>query len=77
MMSATVTIIQAEGIPLGAILVTAAPCLPVRPSRPDMDTRHRPAVSRAIRTLKRAQARGRSAEHDPSYSFYRERAIIV
>ena len=28
-------------------------------------------------TLKRAQARGKSSEHDPSCSFYRERAIII
>jgi hypothetical protein len=28
-------------------------------------------------TLRRAEARGRSSEHDPSCSFYRERAIIV
>jgi hypothetical protein len=28
-------------------------------------------------TLKRAQARGRTYEHDPSCPFYRERAIIV
>jgi hypothetical protein len=28
-------------------------------------------------TLKRAQARGKSSEHDPSCAFYRERAIIA
>lgn len=28
-------------------------------------------------TLARAQARGKSSEHDPSCSFYRERAIIL
>jgi hypothetical protein len=28
-------------------------------------------------TLKRAQTRGKSSEHDPSCAFYRERAIIV
>jgi len=28
-------------------------------------------------TLKRAEARGKSSEHDPSCPFYRERAIIV
>jgi hypothetical protein len=30
-----------------------------------------------VMTLRRAQARGRSAEHDPSCAYYRERAIIV
>lgn len=30
-----------------------------------------------IMTLKRAVARGKSSDHDPSCSFYRERAIIV
>ena len=28
-------------------------------------------------TLKRAEARGKSGEHDPSCEWYRERAIIV
>lgn len=28
-------------------------------------------------TLRRAEARGKSSEHDPSCAFYRERAIIV
>jgi hypothetical protein len=31
----------------------------------------------AIMTLRRAQARGRSAEHDPTCSFYRERTIVI
>lgn len=30
-----------------------------------------------VMTLKRAMARGKSSEHDPSCSFYRERAIII
>lgn len=30
-----------------------------------------------VMTLKRAQARGKSWEHDPSCPFYRERALIV
>ncbi len=30
-----------------------------------------------VMTLRRAEARGLSWEHDPSCSFYRERAIIV
>lgn len=31
----------------------------------------------AIMTIKRAQARGKSSEHKPSCSFYREWAIVV
>jgi len=31
----------------------------------------------AVMTLARAVARGKSAEHDPSCTYYRERAIIV
>ncbi|SPF37313.1 hypothetical protein SBA4_20036 [Candidatus Sulfopaludibacter sp. SbA4] len=30
-----------------------------------------------IMTLARAQARGKSSEHDPSCPFYRERATII
>lgn len=30
-----------------------------------------------VMTLKRAQARGKSSDHDPSCDWYRERAIIV
>lgn len=30
-----------------------------------------------VMTLRRAKARGRTSEHDPSCSYYRERAIIV
>ena len=31
----------------------------------------------AIMTLRRAEARGKSPEHDPTCAYYRERAIIV
>ena len=56
-MSATVNIIQAEGLPPGkmsiftAIRVSVAMCLRARRSRPDMDTVHRPPVSGASRRL--------------------------
>jgi hypothetical protein len=30
-----------------------------------------------VMTLKRAQARGRTYEHDPSCAFYKDRAIII
>jgi hypothetical protein len=30
-----------------------------------------------VMTLARAQARGKSSEHDPNCSFYRDRTIIV
>jgi hypothetical protein len=40
-------------------------------------TPNAPRCPCAIMTLARAQARGKSAEHDPSCPFYRERAIII
>jgi hypothetical protein len=42
--------------------------------RPRIDA---PRCPCAVMTLKRAIARGKTGEHDPSCSFYRERAIIV
>src|ERR1035437_1122436 len=54
-MSATIDIIQAEGLPPGkmsvfiTIRVTAAICPRATPCQPDMDTVHRPPVSEASR----------------------------
>lgn len=48
--------------------------------KPPAGGRHRlnaPRCPCECMTLKRAQARGKSSEHDPSCSFYRERAIII
>jgi len=42
--------------------------------RPRSDAQRCPCGSM---TLKRAQARGKSSEHDPPCPFYRERAIII
>jgi len=42
--------------------------------RPRIDAPRCPCGSM---TLKRAQARGKSSEHDPSCPFYRERAMII
>jgi hypothetical protein len=42
--------------------------------RPRIDAERCPC---AVMTLKRAQARGKTSEHDPSCTFYRERAIII
>jgi len=42
--------------------------------RPRIDA---PRCPCAAMTLKRAEARGKTSEHDPSCSYYRERAIIV
>jgi len=42
--------------------------------RPRIDA---PRCPCAAMTLKRAQARGKTSEHDPSCAFYRERAIIT
>ena len=42
--------------------------------RPRIDA---PRCPCAVMTLKRAQARGKTSEHDPSCPFYRERAISI
>jgi hypothetical protein len=42
--------------------------------RPRIDA---PRCPCAVMTLKRAKARGKTSEHDPSCPYYRERAIIV
>jgi hypothetical protein len=36
-----------------------------------------PRCACGMMTLKRAEARGKSSEHDPACEWYRERAIIV
>ena len=47
------------------------------PGRPRGSVSDAPRCPCGSMTLKRAEARGRSSEHDPSCPFYRERATII